>query len=146
MQPQKSRPRYFAPTVPLKGRFSMEFADVAPEIVRKSQDTHRLNDSKIMTSLDDHDQISIETTNAVAESSNTIKEPNNGVLDCSSHDSADLTFPNAFARFEIRTPERRSHQQLRMVHTLPAPTAQNIQLRISQAEESELRRTEAASW
>lgn len=33
-----------------------------------------------------------------------------------------------------------------MVHTLPAPTAQNIQLQISQAEERELRRTEAASW
>src|SRR5205814_6451559 len=75
-----------------------------------------------------------------------MKEPNNGGLDCSSHDSAGLTSPNAFARLEIKTPERRSRQQLRMVHILPAPTAQNIQLRISQAEERELRRTEAASW
>lgn len=85
-------------------------------------------------------------TNPVVESSNAIREPDNGGIASSSHDSAALTSPNSFARLKIKTPERRSLQQPRMVHTLPAPTAQNIQLRVSQAEERELGRTEAASW
>lgn len=106
---------------------------------------HGNRDYSVANSLYEKSKDAIGSISDEVQSRGTDSEARHQLHVCEYQPSLESANPSSST--QVPSPESiHPPQQLRIFHTLPTPTAQRVQRRISEVEARELARTEAASW